>query len=65
MNQAIDSVFRKTAPSSSTGTRPVRPRSAIARGRRKDDLAFIVIAALLSALFLAQLGYLILGRSLL
>jgi hypothetical protein len=33
------------------------------RGRRKDDLAFVVIAVLLGGLFLAQLGWLILGRA--
>jgi hypothetical protein len=64
MNQAIDSVFRKTATIvNGTPARPSDKRSAMARGRRKDDLAFVVIAVLLSGLFLAQLGWLILGRA--
>jgi hypothetical protein len=63
MHQAIDSVFRKTATlfGGNAATRP--DRSAMARGRRKDDMAFIVIAVLLGGLFLAQLGWLILGRA--
>jgi hypothetical protein len=64
MHQAIDSVFRKTTPpfgGKAAGTRPAR--SAMTRGRRKDDLAFVVIAVLLGGLFLAQLGWLILGRA--
>jgi hypothetical protein len=65
MYQAIDSVFRKTTTLlAGNGTNPGRrpARSAVARGRRKDDLAFIVIAVLLGGLFLAQLGWLLLNR---
>jgi hypothetical protein len=36
---------------------------SMVRGRRKDDIAFIVIAGLLVVLFFVQLSWLILGKS--